>query len=562
MAANNHVWKKTTFKSPTWCSHCDQFLWGLVQQGYRCKGCKYVVAKKCYKQQFDQLPATCNPSTGSSSLEPTTLPELEIHYTPDGAPVYIADVQLASDQSAEQSASASSVAAPPRTDPPSSDDPPPHIADLANTGLRFSTLMPQLESALGASQDVSAPTAAAAAGSAASAVAESQVTDPSQEYVSLGTIDSIIEKLQLLWNQNEAENNQERMRRLEDMIARLTALKAAADPNSTEPIEVRVPIQRAAGAAVHVDEDLDDLLYLSDSDEEIDIPGDAPEVECPVCWDDVKEPLMKDAGCGTHKYCKNCLKSHFATLIMDGRVNELSCPNPECDHVPCDEIIRRVCGLELYSKYQEFAVLVNLRKNPNARWCPRKDCSAVQVIEDPSTLVDNKVTCHKCKTEYCFLCRKPFHPKVSCDDADGDPASDEESFAMYLKEQGAKVKPCPRCGNGVEKNKGCNHMTCATCQHGWCWLCLDPCSGGDHYKAGRCKGMWFTNADTHEEAVVMARLLKEHRRKTRGRRYVRNVAIGIVAAPVVVVGAAVVVTGVVVLAVLSVPIGIMRAIVS
>lgn len=43
---------------------------------------------------------------------------------------------------------------------------------------------------------------------------------------------------------------------------------------------------------------------------------------------------------------------------------------------------------------------------------------------------------------------------------------------MNAKWLNANSKKCPKCKAPCEKIGGCNWMTCLTCTHGFCWLCL------------------------------------------------------------------------------------------
>ncbi len=42
----------------------------------------------------------------------------------------------------------------------------------------------------------------------------------------------------------------------------------------------------------------------------------------------------------------------------------------------------------------------------------------------------------------------------------------------------ANTRKCPNCNTRIEKNQGCNHMTCRLCKHEFCWTCM-----GERYYA-------------------------------------------------------------------------------
>ncbi|KAL8185248.1 UNVERIFIED_CONTAM: Cullin-9, partial [Gekko kuhli] len=88
--------------------------------------------------------------------------------------------------------------------------------------------------------------------------------------------------------------------------------------------------------------------------------------------------------------------------------------------------------------------------------------------------------CSKCSWISCFNCNFPeAHYPASCshmsqwmDDGGYYEGMTVEAQSKHL----AKLisKRCPSCQSQIEKNEGCLHMTCAKCNHGFCWRCLKP----------------------------------------------------------------------------------------
>jgi len=92
----------------------------------------------------------------------------------------------------------------------------------------------------------------------------------------------------------------------------------------------------------------------------------------------------------------------------------------------------------------------------------------------------------RCGRAMCFRCGDEAHKPASC--------AEVESWRKREKDDGATVtwlnantKECPKCRTHIQKNEGCNHMTCRKeakgCGHQFCWICLAPWAdhGGSFY---------------------------------------------------------------------------------
>ncbi|KAI8895178.1 hypothetical protein BC833DRAFT_176348 [Globomyces pollinis-pini] len=68
--STTHNFVITTFGKFTYCDHCNNFIFGIVKQGYRCTDCQYTIHRKC-KHEVIQI---CNNQEIVTVLEkPPTL---------------------------------------------------------------------------------------------------------------------------------------------------------------------------------------------------------------------------------------------------------------------------------------------------------------------------------------------------------------------------------------------------------------------------------------------------------------------------------------------------------
>jgi len=78
--------------------------------------------------------------------------------------------------------------------------------------------------------------------------------------------------------------------------------------------------------------------------------------------------------------------------------------------------------------------------------------------------------------KFCFGCAiEDDHRPVVCAVAKMwlKKCRDDSETANWIK---SNTKECSNCQSTIEKNGGCNHMTCKKCKHEFCWVCMGPWS--------------------------------------------------------------------------------------
>jgi hypothetical protein len=71
--------------------------------------------------------------------------------------------------------------------------------------------------------------------------------------------------------------------------------------------------------------------------------------------------------------------------------------------------------------------------------------------------------CPGCLVPLCTKCGNQTHPGLQCNHH-----VDQASLALM---KNIDIKTCPNCNEGIQKNDGCNHMTCRKCTIHFCWVC-------------------------------------------------------------------------------------------
>jgi len=77
------------------------------------------------------------------------------------------------------------------------------------------------------------------------------------------------------------------------------------------------------------------------------------EFECVICFETYSLSNSESFGC-PHLLCKNCLVEHLSSLIKEGRLDALKCPQPKCDTTASEQMIRQILPQHIVFRYNNL----------------------------------------------------------------------------------------------------------------------------------------------------------------------------------------------------------------
>ncbi|GAQ78006.1 hypothetical protein KFL_000060730 [Klebsormidium nitens] len=221
--------------------------------------------------------------------------------------------------------------------------------------------------------------------------------------------------------------------------------------------------------------------------------------ECQVCF--AEQPGTEFVhlwpGC-RHNFCRGCMTSLVDIHVKEGSLARLTCPDTDCKEPLPPNIIKDLLAPEQFQRWETLMLQKTFDSMSDVVYCPRCETAT---IEEP----DHTAQCQKCFFAFCSLCDDATHFGSQCMDAEAQlavlrertrgrlPAEEQKrkeaallNEILNMKYVEREAKKCPKCGMAIQKDEGCNKMTCWNCSSYFCYKCGKAISGYDHFNSGAC----------------------------------------------------------------------------
>lgn len=214
---------------------------------------------------------------------------------------------------------------------------------------------------------------------------------------------------------------------------------------------------------------------------------------CGICLEVItKRILLHKSEHRTHRLCFDCAETYIVDQLNDNLNKKEYTHRIKCCGL-FDVTQRNVCKkridvieLKIPKKMTSVHTLtarITALAMPGATACLNRLCKNVVLVPDNM----NNASCPECKVAWCQECKvTPYHKNMTCKQYKTMNDSSPEGQQMKNLIAEGKVKLCPTCNHGIERNQGCNMVTCSQCKDIMCWFCSAGKIDYRHFANGAC----------------------------------------------------------------------------
>jgi hypothetical protein len=207
------------------------------------------------------------------------------------------------------------------------------------------------------------------------------------------------------------------------------------------------------------------------------------EMVCCVCMDVYQANQGIQTSCN-HFFCKDCFQNYL-THSCETKSYPIKCCFFECTQTISLQTIIPTTFVDQELKYKKKSNLTTemiqqsfeafIAKNDRYKFCPTPNCTQVYFFDT------GIIECKQCNHKICSLCKTKDHPGLTCHEFQRSGKNQDVGLLEKWKNQSG-VRGCPSCSVSIEKNQGCNHMTCHSCKKHFCWVCMGVFEPGVIYQ--------------------------------------------------------------------------------
>ena len=221
----------------------------------------------------------------------------------------------------------------------------------------------------------------------------------------------------------------------------------------------------------HIEQSSESLKRISDFCSKNKISQDT----CPICYTEIENNDSFSLKCN-HQICKECYIEYINNKLLTEPINIINtpCPFNGCNLYLTRTIFKKCISEKRMKIIFAKSVVRNFTlTNKDIKLCPNPKCNVSIRVQGN---IAKEIKC-QCGNVFCFSCLEESHIPCDCEmvkqwkEFTKDTGSGEDF--VWIKEN---AKKCPKCQTPIEKNQGCNHMTCRRsaggCGYEFCWVCM------------------------------------------------------------------------------------------